>query len=387
MLITWKKTLALSYSAANGISTGVTMGYSVYSQSKNRLGTLITAIIGTVISGYSSYAFNGKSIMNSAKDELEYDHAHANNLPYALMEDESQPENSYSTLLAQSLFTTFALSKTIANRYFLLSTILNLFSDEFQMEKSAFITILTIDILIKQLFDMSNELYESNEKIADSLDNYTPTSKPFYKSLFIPIAGPKAKKTFNVIGSLEHALIDDMLPWIGFIPPCAIKYLAENKDKLNILLGISALPAFVITSIVFLQTYYFEGAHTEKHLAEINGDTPPRAENNLLPLKLLNTLQSMLLLMGPFHGTAAALPVYIILNEIFNLEADKFNIQSLIPTLLIFCAVTAGTHYSEVKEAREKIEEMILLKNAKNVATSITIEAPTDIEMQISQRV
>jgi hypothetical protein len=205
---------------------------------------------------------------------------------------------------------------------------------------------------------MSHEVYECNEKLGEWVNS--DETSPFYVSMFKPISGPLARKAFSAVGALEHTLVDDLLPWVGFIPKSAIIYLNENEKARNIVLGASAVPTLVLLGLVMIQTYFFEGAHTEKHLAKISGEDTPNQNHTSWPLSLLKTLQKMLLLMGPFHGSAAALPVYTTLNEMFSLSTDEFNVSSFIPTMMTFVLVTLGMHYSEVRESTEQLQEKIV---------------------------
>ncbi len=332
-----KKVIAALYSVSNGISTGTTMGWPLYKKTRSLAIGITTAAISSTIDSYNSYAFQGQSIINKPNDNDDEDY-----LP------ESSPSCTTTTL--QILYTLFATAKTYADRYFLFTVLIDLFS--LSVSSPVFYTVLAADVLIKQSFDMTNVLYEANEMIQKKIDRTKGT--PFYRNLFNPIASSCKRTFFTALGSLEHTLGDDLLPLLAFIPQAVIRDFAENKNPRNIaLISLFTIIGAALITLVFIQTYLFEGGHTQQHLA----NAEEAEETEPLSSTMYSILDKSLLLMGPFHGAAAAMPVYVTLKEMLT-DPTKSLICSLTATIFTFINVTIGTCLSEVRESREKLREM-----------------------------
>ncbi len=336
----FERVLRVGYSLASGLATGILFAFSIHEVSENIPASLVVAGLGFFVDGFAAYNFQGKSICKSEQDDC--------GDKYQLFPN---ARDSTFSIVLQSAYLLLNLSKNFANRYFFLLTLCDLFSLEDEGTANAKWVVLGFDLLIKQLFDLTNETWESAGAIAEKIDG---REKPIYAGIFTPLSGPKMRKTISVVGSLEHALCDDLIPWLALLPKEAIHYLAKNSYVRNWVLSVSAFIGIPLALLVFVQTYLFEGRHTEINLANLKEETV--SEHLSLPNWALDFLEKSINIMGPLHGAAAGVPVFKGLNTWIKDNQLKWPVSVTLGGLT-FLATALGTDRSEVKEARQIIHD------------------------------
>jgi hypothetical protein len=319
-------TNAIFYSASQALSASCDVLYSVRREKWSAMEIAASAATAGLIEFFESYAFQGQSIINSETDD-----------------EISKSETPRPCLSAMAQFIYFILNMatTFANRYFLLVATQDLY--EIELSDTYFWSILATDLLIKQAFAMSNEVYEAYEIIAKK----TGYDKPFYASMYCPASGKRAREIFSLIGSLEHVIVDDLLGLALLLPKKAINYIAEQ-----LLLKIALAIISILMSIpLIMQAYLFEGGHTREHLAQLIGEEDTFNDNIKLTPCRARLLKGATNMMAPLHGIASAVSVY------FALWSDN-PIASIALACMVFAGVGYGVYSSEVREAKESLDEM-----------------------------
>lgn len=369
--------LAVLYSLINGVSTATTIGYSLYDKygDERYAGpAILTASIAVFVADtIASYSFQGQSILKQPENTggpeySEIDISPPTPIDFLGNGEEFElnldPNKSYKPLLSPEKPQTYTdyepkngcvnsslmkqlgytlildCTKNFANRYFFLSAL----CESFPQLTPSFWYVLTPLFLLKQLFVMSNETYESNQILGNQ-------KNPFYSCIFKPIAkSKKAVKFFCIIGSLDHAVCDDIIPGVVLFP--------TNIATNGVFIGFAAIISF----IVCLQTYLFEGKHTEMHLASlinpnINHKLESKIQNHRFsPNFVTRLIKDMLILMGPLHGIATAAPLYLVLRKLITDDITSRWVSGIIFGLAALIG-TIGTHFSEVREAKKELTE------------------------------
>lgn len=238
--------------------------------------------------------------------------------------------------------------KHFINRIFLLSHVF-IMADK-STNSWPFYVVLAVSVSTKLGFAMSNETYENMAKIAH---NHRPFYKKAYKSFFGK--SPARLETLRVIGSLDHTIMEGILPLIFFLPDSIVKQLGSDEpEAIGVLTGIVAM-SLALGLIIFPQAYLFEGGRTHQFLAS----SELRRENELEKTSdcSLAILQKTTLLMGPFHGIVTATNVFF---SLFLLLKHRLDEAALWPVCVISALLNAFpfaylTHKSEVREVEGKV--------------------------------
>lgn len=343
--------LSVYYSLCQGASTAASVGYSVYDKTQNVVVSSCAAVAALTADTIAPYYFQGRSIRQSNDKNL-------NIQDYEFIPDIEAPSikklcTSTASISAQLAYASLDMGKNFANRYFLLLVLFKLFQNN--PATPSFWIVLIIDWLIKESFNLSNETYETQEEIAQRIEGQG--AKPFYKNLFAPLTNSRALTLFKIVGSVEHVAMDDLAPWLALVPPEAMEYLKENPDISAAVISIATVVGIPLAALIFLQTYLFEGQHTENHLKEIQKEFEDTNSIHI-PQKLLTVLKKTINIMGPIHGIATAAPVQITLRNLIAEPYIKWPV-SILAGLFTFIGTAVGVHLSEVREAK-----VILSRNA-----------------------
>jgi hypothetical protein len=301
-----------------------------------------------------------------------------------MVQVEQFQKNSWRYLSVGVGLNTASAAFTLANRYFLAY---NLFKYVGMAPMASVIWPLVLsDTIFVTLFQMTNELYETNTELRQWMDKATNV-KPFYAEwrVFKSIAGsPVARYVLAIVGSLEHAIVDDLLPWLLFIPNYAWSYIGAGytlwsrasyiQRALTVLVP---LVGGLLALLIVLQTLLFEGEHSfEAYKSIMDLETLPSIYTKIrLPNWVNKFLQRALNIMPLCHGAAACAPVYVWFANLFNLQRGTLfqdiklfethsaasivkSMTVVLSTAFTFIATTIGTHYSEVREAKAYLAEL-----------------------------
>jgi hypothetical protein len=346
------RVIAWSYSLSSGLATAGSLGYSLYKLSENVVIGAVGAAIGFIVDSVAAYGFQGRAILGEPETET--------GQSYVLVTENRS--RTLASVTAQLLYTTFSTAKNYGQRYFMLNELLQLFAAE--LSEGATQGIVVTAVILKQLFDMSNEQYEANELLAEHIDPDKVSTVPCYMPLFKPISGPKMRKGFIIVGCLDHTINDDLMPWLGFFPQKLIQILSEDKNYQKLAIGIGCGLSLPLVTLVFLQTYLFEGKHAEEHLAQLNEAAATDNEPRSISPLLAKILEKSFWLMALLHGASDAMPVYLITNELLAVNLNELDqdwpklTAAIALTLAVFASKSLGTAYSEVKEAAEELHRM-----------------------------
>lgn len=347
-----KKNLSVIYSIAQGLTTAANVGYSIFHKTKNAIAALVSAGLAFIIDAIAAYIFQGAAIRDE-RSEAEAvlptttETAHEQ----TLLLDQSLAKKSRNLALTsnttQSLYIALDISKNYASRYFLLTVLQNVMSVE--LPSQVFYAVIIADLLLKQSFSLTNETYEVCEEIITRIEG--KEKPPFYQPIFYPLQRcPRAIQAFKVAGSLEHVIVDDIAPWFAFLPPDSVALIQSNPGVAYAIISLSAVIGVPLAILIFLQTYLFEGAHTEQHLKLIQDDLVNSNVDNL-PLRLRAILAKTINIMGPVHGLSAAASVFVSLRDLIENPWAKWP-TATIASIYTFLATSAGVHESEIKEAK-----------------------------------
>lgn len=342
--------LSAYYSLSQGVSTAASVGYSVYNSTEDPELSGSVALAALVADSIASYYFQGASIRRAGM-------AYPNHGDYELINDDNQPRRTVCTsaasIGAQMAYASLDIGKNFANRYFLLLVIFNLFA--LDPASPVFWVMLVLDMLLKESFNLTNEAYEVEEEIAKKIEG--KEAKPFYRNIFSPLAhSQKAVTFFKIVGCVEHVVVDDLAPWLALFPPEAAKYLMQHTGVKTAVIAVATSIGIPLALLIFLQTFLFEGEHTETHLKEIHNELQNTTRWHL-PQKLAALLKTTINIMGPIHGMATAAPIQITLRELIANPDIKWPV-SIVAGLIAFCGTAIGVHLSEVREAKEILENL-----------------------------
>lgn len=262
--------------------------------------------------------------------------------------------------IRQKLYLGLDAGKNLSNRYFLLMNLMLLFDRD--PDGAAFYTTLALSFAVKQIFACSNETYENVAKLAKK-------NPPFYKGFYdYFFSSPRSRQALRVVGSLDHTIMEGLLPWLLFLPKSLVEqFKSKEKEGINAIIVasvISVLPALLI----FAQAYYFEGRHTIKNLAR--EDLHASKDLSMLPNCALSVLRQTTLLMGPFHGAVTTTNVFLVLDKM--LEKD-------IRWVSIICGIAAGVAFAGLINASEVGEVRGLFTDEIHRRGQLSIEPATGV--------
>ena len=322
---------AILYSASQALSSACDVLYSTRREGYRLSAIVATSALAGCIEFFESYAFQGQSIIRAGTDDEEITTA--------------KTQWPYLAMISQLIYFMLNMAITFANRYFLLVAAQDLY--ELQLRNAWFWSILAIDLVVKQSFAMSNEIYEAYEIFAKK----TGYDKPCYASMYRPVASKGAREIFSLVGSLEHVFIDDLLGLVLLLPKKAIHYLAQHFTAKIAAIISGIIVGLPLTGVLLMQAYLFEGAHSRDHLASLIDEEDNFTQSvNITPCRA-RALKFATNIMAPLHGIASAISVY------FALWEDN-PIASLLLACLVFMGVTYGVYESEVREGKEALNEM-----------------------------
>ncbi len=328
-----------------------------------------------------SYSFQGASIAQASLVNDTYITIPNQTTTESTTESSSPEKTNYSQLFAELGLNTTSMSFTIANRYFLVTSLFTVFG--LPLSANIIWPIVISDAAFKTLFDLTNELYETNEALATYMNNGVET-KPVYANwrLFRAIADCSvARDMLAVVGTLEHSIVDDLLPWILFVPEPARKILATTYRRFSLASPVAktfAILAPLIGSllaiVIIFQTILFEAEHSyEAYCKILNEKTDwikSLFERMSLSSSTLQILKYASWLMPACHGAASAAPVYVWMKKLLSInESGLFATHSmadtltsagtLVTTLFTFFFTARGHYLSEFRESLDLIDGRI----------------------------
>lgn len=356
----YKYFVVTGLSTSNAMTTAMTLSYSSYCISKNVPYAFAFAAVGAVGDFIGTTIFNGKSILKEKKSRHEK-HKHRAHpvLPTAA--------NVTFGIGGQLAYSALDIIKVSAGRYFLLVSILELIGYG-ESHWSIKLPILVTDIFLKEMFNFTNETYESNEAISKKFGMVVP----FYTHLLKPLSNIVPRRFIMTAGSLEHTICDDILPWFILIPKFYIEWvLQENLEtQLSVLIPILFITS-IIASLVFVQTTLFEGHHSDSNLQKADGYSETDIDNdeNLwLPQSpcIRQMLAVLMNVVAVLHGAGNGAPVYLILKDWLQAWGNP-RVSTYVPIAAGLFAGTAGAVGCLFSEAREAKEQLVPAKESDNV--------------------
>lgn len=367
--MTWQKEV---YSAAQATSDLVNSVGTGLSFTKNPIALAGLGIYSFGLSFWSARSYQGPKIdetVLAARGEAPAQ-KRSDYVPLGKVGD---LKNQGVSWLGQGGFTLNYLLQKTMNRYFLFSIIMELTS--LSVSLPVFWSFFVINIMVKLLFDLSNEAYEANKEIAEKFQGHD--AKPFYRNIFYPLSGEVVSKIFCGTGSADHALIEDLLPWLGYVPKPVIDYLIQNPGVGATVLIIASVCGAPLAVLLLVQTYYFEGSTTAEVLNKIAGRLKGTTEQ-YLPQRLTKLLQKTINLMAPLHGSSSAMPVFYLVKMLLENSPLKWP-AAIVTTLLIFLGVSMGVYYSEVRKTKDELQSRTISIAEKNDSDEPTQEEKSPI--------
>lgn len=345
----FKQSVTVYYALTQGITTGMNTAYSFYKATESFEWSTVLGVTAFCADFVSSYCFQGGSILETHTEDINIEE-NFDELPLKFIAKQHAYTNICS-VAAQSIYTVLDGGKNFVNRYFLLSAVLDCL--KLDMSPSSFYLILTSEFLLKQLFVMTNETYETVEQIAQK---FKKNSEPFYHKTLQPLAYPIPRKILRVAGSLDHVLVDDLLASAPlFLSEDILTALTSSKPLIDIIVGLSAVVGIPLALSLFTVVYYFEGNHSEENLKKTHHDTKEQVPLHFSH-SIINCFQFTIKVMPALHGLASGASVYYITEEITQNLSSKFAL-SMASGGFIFLGTTLGTYYSEAKEALKELEK------------------------------
>ncbi len=167
---------------------------------------------------------------------------------------------------------------------------------------------------------------------------------------------PFIRKSIRLTGSIADTL-EHIIPVILFIPPTAILDVLEMPLYASVPIGIfSALFTLLISNIILIQTFLFEGAFTKKNLEKIaNVPHNDEEEERWVP-DLASKIAHYLLYFGaPIHGIDTALTVWLALKEKAVIPAITYSAAAA-----TFIISSGGNWISEVRESQDELKNITI---------------------------
>ena len=173
------KTIALTYSFAQAAAAGSAAFFSTSdlleeTSYKTEAAASIAASF-FVLEFINAWSFQGDSILKSEEADDE-DHAETFETQY-----------TWPEIFKQTIYLIFDSLKTLTNRYFLLASLND--SGIIKITGPLFWISLASDVLLKKLFDLTNETYEATRSL---LSGDTDKKRPLYHNQIEPIQRSRA---------------------------------------------------------------------------------------------------------------------------------------------------------------------------------------------------
>ena len=242
--------------------------------------------------------------------------------------------------------------KDYIDRYFLLTATLE--SLNITLSPQVFYGILLPEWILKLLFGLTNETYETADTIAK---RFVPGSEPFYRRALKPLSGRIARNILRVAGTFSHALVDDIIMWAPlYLSSGASEYLLSSDVVPRILLVLASLLGVSLACSLLTLVYLFEGKHTEDVLRRIAGDLS-ESDPRYFPDIIIKYFQFMIKYTSPvIHGLSSATSYFYTLKEMIGGSLRLPVSIGLAGLSLIL--TTMGTYLSEAREALGELEKM-----------------------------
>lgn len=342
----------------------------------------VLGAVSGIAAGVIAYNFQGRVIDGPMQVQSDHVVINMDNPEETPLLGHLGPASCFAKFM-QANITTTSFFFNACNRYFLFSNLCLFFG--IAANPALIATAVSADLLFTAVFNLSNELYETNAELRNFIDK-TVEAKPMYANwrCFQAIANSKLARGFFIIfGCLEHAIVDDILPWLLFIPDNVAAYLAScfyafatsSAIKITLAFLLPLVGAALAVLLVF-QTLAFEGEHSFKNFADSLG---PAASFSLLSLQnlprwILKSLYAGTYLMPVVHGAASAAPVFVYLQKLFDLHKkhekhayfSKYtaweDAVTLVLSVITFIGTTWGHWRSEAKEAWAELEEVLVMR-------------------------
>ena len=221
-------------------------------------GLILLATTTGIFASLNTYFFQGKEILKNSEADLLSAEKHI------LLSSTSSSKSNLSVPMQLS-FTTINSAIIFFNRLFTINTCFWLF--DLYPPIPLILLPCFIDSAIKLGFTLTNENLAGCQTIATWLekrehDNY------FYKPLIEKLAQHKILAQLLVhIGSLEHTLMDDIIPLaITVIPKNLFNLLLNSPVILMCFTAVTVLLILPLAFIIYQQTLHFEGNASLKNL-------------------------------------------------------------------------------------------------------------------------
>lgn len=372
--------------------------------------SISTASAAGVLYGVRAYCFQGASIAEGGHDHSHCEHSQGTShietrpLLHAASEGHSAPSVSpghtviqmpndlpndkqyYKRLAAELGLNTTSVYCTVSSRYFLLTNLLIVFGVQFSAP--TIWAIVLSDSAFKIMFDLTNELYETNEQLASAINQGVAT-KPVYAEWFVfrTISEYSCTRDFMaIVGTLEHSIVDDLLPWLLLVPENALTALAGAYKHFSVASKVAKaftimtpiLGGLLVCSIIF-QTMLFEAEHSYEAYANILDKKSEEIKSlfTRMPLSgaVLKFMRCTSYLMPACHGAASAAPVYVWMKQLMGFTTNSLFAKSsmteilksvgiVVTTLFTFLGTARGHYLSEFREAQglitARLEEVVI---------------------------
>lgn len=260
------------------------------------------------------------------------------------------------------------------DRIFLLHYILTAFS--IPISWPAFGACLGLELAFFKLpFDGTNEIWESNQLINKWVTG--KKSVPFYANngFFKSMISPEVGRMLARIGSFDHASVDDATPWVPYMID-AINFLGKDPKIIYTLAAIAGVIGIGMTALIYFQTFYYEGTHTQENLAKFKKYIYENPKLSPRCAAFLSACSKYL--MAPLHGAATSSSIYVMANQI-----GLGTPYALLSALLTGAANSIGVYYADVKEALGNIKKQTNPPLAETIfnpppCPSVAIDIPSN---------
>jgi hypothetical protein len=374
------------FAFCEGFATGVTAADNIYTETENLFWSVFIVLPASFVCDFIiNFNFQGKSILEAAKKNVKI---HSNSPINPVVSAVSPLLNSASSSFSYNTVTSnlkngdvfieiensttfspkltnnkknswiprllmFELplliadsGKNLNSHLFLLLQFYRFFSAT-PKNSPDFWLLLVGSYIINRFYCLINETAEATEGLTGE--------KPFYQKLFKPLAyaNKKILDLSLIIGTLEHILFEDMLPWVALILPI----YSQNAYIFYSLLALETFLSIPIGLYVFAVTYCFQTLHSIDFLKNLNPDLSRyKLPSSKLNLKQLYWAKKGIDVVGPVHGANVAMAYLVLLSYL----PDPYSLPiSLIACALLFLGSALGTHKSEVRETKNEFDKEI----------------------------
>lgn len=350
-----EKLIAWAYTIGVAVEGGTTAFASAYSKTKDFWVSLGIGMSGLFSRGLAVHYFQGPSIVASAS-------APALPLP-------SEPAPSTAPLLGVSEKEAVADAKEIRSsttsrvlqggyilvdsfncllsRYFIFNAFFATFAIDLGNE--IFGAIVISDFAIAQLFALLTATYAATKELADN------GAKPIYAKALKPLAHETVRTVVCYAGSAEFVVANYLVGWVT-LAGSIVNDLTEDEIIRDVVPILTAVISLIIGWVLFCQTYLFDGTYMNDNL-----DTIDPSKKNLiarsLPHWLLKLADKTLFIAAPVSGLSSGTSVVIGLSQYVPKPA-KWPVVG-IAGVLNALGIWKGAELSQVREARERLDEML----------------------------